>query len=268
MKNKKRKNKKPIPQFWKDRLINISFTIMVIVLIVIVWVIAFYCVKSKEVVPSFTETMQLIGKNFISAEFWIACGYTMLRSFIGFVISIVLATLITMWGKVWWPVRKFFDPIAAILRTLPTMAVILLVLVWAPAYIAPIVVTFGVVFPNCYGQIKAAVDTIDPNLITMAKVFNLSKKDRFYKIYFKQSLPYLLRCIGIDFSFSFKVMVSGECMAGTSKCIGELITKAKAASKIAELTALIIMAIVIAVLLDLILSQLVRITYKWNRKVE
>lgn len=260
--------KKPIPQFWKDRLINIAFTAMVIVLIIIVWIIAFFSVKSKEVVPSFIDTLKLMGQNFISGTFWTAVGFTMLRSLIGFIVSMVLAVLITMWGKVWWPARKFFDPIAAILRTLPTMAVILLVLVWAPASVAPIVVTFGVVFPNCYGQIKAAVDTIDPNLITMAKVFNLSKKDMFYKIYFKQSLPYLLRCIGIDFSFSFKVMVSGECMAGTSKCIGELITKAKAASKIAELCALIIMSIIIAVALDLILSQLVRITYKWNRKVE
>lgn len=258
---------KKLPQFWKDRLTNIGFTIMVLAIFMIIWVVIYNVYKDKQTsIPGVGETFRQIGLCFIEGKFWSSVGFTMIRSIIAFAASFVLAVVVNLLGKIWWPVRKFFDPVAAILRTLPTMAMTILLSAFVPTQIAPAITAFGVVFPNCYGQVKAAVDTIDPNLIAMSKIFNLSKKDRFYKIYFRQTQPYLLRCIGIDFSFAFKVMVSTECMGETKNCIGELIQKAKTDWQIPRLAAVIILSVIIAIALDLLLSQLVRVTYKWNRK--
>ena len=153
-----------------------------------------------------------------------------------------------------------------ILRTLPTLAVILLLLIWTTPKVAPVIVPVLVLFPMIYSQITAAVSGIDEGLKEMADVYHISKRDRLFKIYLPCASPNVLSQTGANISLGLKIMISAEVLASTYQSLGNLMQTARLYLDTPRLAALTAAAILIGFIVDIAFSQLARITYKWSRK--
>ena len=92
------------------------------------WLIAYRTVRNDYIIPSFADTMAGIGRNLIDADFWRAFGNTMLRTLyswlIAFAVSVFSMSLSALSDKF----RRFIAPFVSVLRTLPTMAITLMLL--------------------------------------------------------------------------------------------------------------------------------------------
>ena len=98
-----------------------------------------------------------MGKQFVSSVFWTAFLHTLLRTLISFVVSLMLGIVLALLSEFFGWLRAFIAPVVTVLRTLPTMAVILILLIWTNPLVAPAVVSVLVLFSPVYAASIAAV---------------------------------------------------------------------------------------------------------------
>ena len=232
----------------------------------LVWIIAYYAVKNDYLIPSFTDTMSSLFACLASGSFWLAFANTFGRTLLAFVISFLLAAAVAIPSVLSKAFCAFIKPVMSFLRTLPTLAVVLILLIWTNPKVAPVIVTVLILFPMIYSQITASTSGIDEGLFEMARVYNLSKRDRIFKIYLPLASPAVLSQTGANLSLGLKVMISSEVLANTYRSLGGMMQTAKLYLEMPRLAALTIVAVVTGLIMDAALSQLERITFKWNKK--
>ena len=181
-----------IKEFLKTRKLNIIFSASAIFLMWVIWIIAYYAVRNEYIIPSFTETMKSLWECFVSSSFWISFLNTVLRTAIAFIVSFFLAALFAVIGIISKCFGLFIKPFISVFRTLPTLAVILILLCWTTPVVAPTAVTVLVLFPMIYSQINTAVSGIDGGIIDMAKVYKITEKEKLAKIYLPMIAPSIL----------------------------------------------------------------------------
>lgn len=252
--------------FFSKRKFNILLSLTAFALMWVIWIIAYYCVQNEYVIPSISDTAKSFGQCLISGGFWVSFLYTVLRTALSFIISFILAVALVALGAVCKPLNSFIKPYMSVLRTLPTLAIILILLFWTNPLVAPVAVTFLVLFPMIYSQLNASVNGIDDGIIEMAEVYKISRSERLTKIYLPLISPNILAQTGANISLGIKVMISAEVLAGTYKSLGGLMQNARFYVDMPRLVALTIIAVLIGLFIDLCFSLIERVTFKWSKK--
>ncbi len=254
--------------FSKNRLISFALGVLSLVTMWLVWFIAEKTVKNQYVLPGFAETMVALGKVLGEPFFWQATGRTLLKVIYAFAISFILAGALAALGKIFRPFGTFLKPFISVVRTLPTMAILVLILIYTNRTTAPVVVATLVLFPMIYAQFNTALNSVDEGIIAAAKVFDLSKKDRVFKVYLPMVAPNVLSHVGSNLSFGIKLVISAEIMAYTFTSLGGMMQSANALLDVTRLSALTIVAVVLGLVVELVFYLITRACFKWTRAEE
>lgn len=252
-------------KFIKSRKLNIIFTLFAVISLCTAWIIAYYAVGNDYVIPSFGDTFASLFECFTEASFWLAFLNTVLRTVVAFLISFALALVSAVLSKLNFAARAFINPVIVMLRTLPTLAVILVLLIWSNAKIAPVIVTVLVLFPLLHTQILTSADGVDCELCDMLKAYNVPYLRRLIKVYVPLISSDVLPQIGANLSLGLKVMISAEVLSNTYSSLGGLMQTARAYLEMPRLAALTLTVIFIGLLIDLIFSLVAKINAQWQR---
>lgn len=253
-----------VKDFFKERKLNIICSVAAVLIMWLCWIIIYYSVKNDYIVPSFQDTFAELFKCLKESAFWTAFFMTLLRTVEAFAISFILAAVCAALSACSKIFAEIIKPFMVILRTLPTLAVILLLLIWTNAKVAPVIVTVLVLFPMIYARFNAAIGGVDRGLTEMAEVYGIRKRDRLFKIYLPLVSPNILSQIGADISLGLKLTISAEVLSNTYKSLGGMMQNARAFVEMPRLAALTLVAVLLGLALDLGLSQLKRLTRKWE----
>ncbi len=248
-----------------DKKFNIAYSLLAVLLMWAVWLIAYAAVKNEYLVPPFGETVRQFFTLFSQGFFWKALGATLLRTLIAFLVSFALGLACACLAAAFKPFAAFMRPIAALLRSLPTMAVMLLILVWLSPRTAPVLVATLVLFPMIYSQLTDSIAGVDGDLLEMAAVYKIGVKRTLFKIYIPQIAPSALAQTGVNLSFGIKLIISAEVMAATYTAIGGLMVQAQAYINLPRLAALTLCAVIFGIAAEMIFGVLAARVFKWKR---
>ena len=257
-----------LKKFFTERKLNIIFSLAAIVLMWLVWIIAYYSVKNEYIVPSFTETCKALWQCFKESSFWISFGLTLARTLLAFVISFAIAALCAVLSVLFKWFAYVIKPVIGFLRTLPTLAVSLLLLIWTSAKVAPVIVTVLILFPMIYAELSASFGGVDRGLLEMCTVYNISRRDRIFKVFVPAVAPNILSQVGAQISLGLKVMISAEVLSNTAKSLGGMMQSARYFIEMPRLAALTIASVILGLIAEIALSQLARITKKWDGRAQ
>ena len=176
----------------------------------------------------------------------------------------MLAGTIALPSKLFKGVDGVMRPIIAVIRTLPTMAVLIPLILYTNRFTAPIIVAMLVLFPMIYAQFKSALDNIDGQIIRTTKVFKLTRRQKVFKVNFPLVAPNLLSHTGSNLSFAIKLIISAEVMIGAYTSIGGMIQYA-GYENLPRLFALTLFAILIGIVLETTFHMLSKKLFKWTR---
>lgn len=224
----------------------------------LVWVVAYYAVGNDLLVPSFSDCLKRLFVLLGTRVFWTAFFATLLRVLIAFVLSFVLAVVLAVVSYLLPTFKAFFAPIVSVLRSLPTLAVLLVLLVWTGANGAPVVVAFLSLFPMLYAGVAAALSGVDNALVEMSRVYKVPLKKRILQLYLPSIAPQVLQEAGAATSFALKLVVSAEVLAATWKSLGGMLQEAKLYLDMPLLFALVCVSFLTGLLLELALSAVAR----------
>ncbi|MGN0814034.1 MAG: ABC transporter permease [Candidatus Coproplasma sp.] len=250
----------------RGKKLNILYSLAAVAIILVVWVIAYYSIRNDYILPSVSQSFSALFECFASGEFWLSVANTFLRTLCAFAISFVLAALLSALSAVCKPFKGIFAAIISLIRTLPTMAVTLMLLIWTNPLTAPVVVAVLVLFPMIYSQFTTAIDGVDADLLQMAKVYSFTRKDKLVKIILPQVAPSILGEVGANLSLGIKLMVSAEVLCYTFHSLGGLMQQAKLYAEMPTFAALTIACILIGFIMEWLSSFLRLLTLRWSRK--
>lgn len=255
-------------KYLAENAYNLAASLLAVVAMWLVWIIAYAAVGNDYLVPSFWGTAEEFFSLFAQAFFWQAFAYTLLRTAAAFLISFALGLVAAALGVAFAPFSRFLRPIIAVCRTLPTMAVLLLILVWTSPKTAPIVVTVLVLFPVIYSQLTSSISGVGGELAEMARAYRLTARQKLSKIYLPQIAPVTVAQTGANLSFGIKLTISAEVMAHTYTALGGLMSEAQTYYNLPRLAALTLCAIFAGLITELIFRLISRYAFAWQRRAE
>lgn len=229
-----------------------------------IWGIVSRAINNEMILPSVSQTVSEILKLFIDKEFLFALFGTLIRSFGSFIISFILAFICSYFSHRYICFKKFISPIIAVVRALPTIAVVLLLLFWVNSIIAPMIVTFLVVMPILYNNFNNSFSLIDREQLEFCKIDSISESAVLFKIEIPQMLPEMLNSIGTGLSLNLKLMVAAEVLSQTAKSIGLMLNTSKAYFEISTMIALVLICVIVSVIIESIFRYFAKKSASWR----
>lgn len=239
--------------------VNALYVLTVVALIFAVWSIAAAAAGSEFIMPTVPDTFRALGQTLALASFWLALGQTLLRCLISFVVSVGLFFVLFFLASAFRPAARIISPIVSVLRTLPTMAVSLVLAIWTGAKVAPIVLGVLVIMPVLYSSAAARANAVPKELREIAELCGAGRTQTFFCVTlpyaaggFSESLPSAL-------SFDVKIVIAAEILMQTAGSIGILMYKAQVYYMTATLLSLVAAAVVVSVALEYATRAILRV---------
>lgn len=232
---------------------KVAYSLGGILLVFASWLILYVAVQNSVVISSpflsVKETVLLFSKGY----FYSALFSTLFRVFIAFIISLILAVVTAILSYKFSGFASVFSSVVAVLRSLPTLAVLLIILVVGRSS-APIKVCVLTLFPLLYTAIFKGLNGVSKDLIEMCGVYKVPMKKRVISLYLKSILPELYLDCSSAFSFGLKLVVSAEILASVYGSVGGLMAEASlyGAKERLTLFALTIVICLIGIIIEII----------------
>lgn len=230
--------------------------VVAVVFLLCVWWIAYGLAGNPLVLPSPWKSIATAVSFFGKRAFWYALGTTFLRVVIAFLLAFVLGAIFALTSYLYPTFGGFFGKIVAFLRSLPVLAVLLILLVWFGADKAPVAVSFLSLFPILFSGFLSGLKELDPSLAEMSRAYGVPVRKRVLKWYLPALAPYALRESGSATSFALKLTVSAEILANTYRSLGGMMQEARTFLESEALFALVIVTFVLAMLVEGVFSAL------------
>jgi len=229
------------------------------IIVMVWWIIAETRFQQTGIVPTPVDTFRIIGEEMRKDSFFEAIFQTLVRSLYSFVISFVIGSVLAILAHFVKFIGIMLNPFIAICRSMPTMALVLILLLTVGSNMLPIVVAFLVVFPLCYENMRTAIMETDKKLITMARVFKIPRWRQLTGIYIPSMLPFVFSSIIAGFGLNIKVVISAEVMGLPSMSIGYLILFARQGFDFGVSFAWLVIAVILSLLCESVLRIIRRL---------
>lgn len=248
----------------KDKIINLILTVAPLACILLVWQISAKKIGNRFILTDIKDTFKALFALLGQEEFYRSLWGTVSRTLIAFAVSFILASALAFLSRISKGLDLMINPLISVTRSLPTIAVVLLLLLWTNSKIAPIVVTTLVVLPTTYNSMRDAFFSVDNDLVSALKTFNVPTKTLFIKVYAPQVLPPTLLAIGGGLALNLKLMVAAEVLSQTADSLGYLLNTSKVYLEIATMIALVVACVVIGLCVESAFRFVSKKVGKWQ----
>lgn len=240
-----------------NKILNVICPILSLLIIAGVWALLYAKIGSEYLFPSIKATFSRVWEYVCGKNLWIALSGTMARTLLSFCLSLIVALALGVFAHLWSPVGKIFAPIIAIMRSAPTVAIMVILAFIVTPKQSPIIVSVTVVLPMLYASTRSALNQIPKGLIEMSRVYEVPLRKRIFGLYVPSVAPTLIGEAGASLSFNVKLTVSAEILAYTARSLGGMIQESNVYADMSGLFALTIISVLIASLLELLVKLVV-----------
>lgn len=154
--------------------------------------------------------------------------------------------------------KDFLEPVVALMKSIPVASFVILALIWIGSKNLSVFISFTVVFPAIYINTIAGLESTDPQLLEMAKVFSIRLPKRVHYIYVPALLPYLISSCKVALGMSWKSGIAAEVIGVPANTIGENLYMAKIYLSTADLFSWTIIIIIVSAVFEKLFLLLIQ----------
>ena len=185
-----------------------------------VWFVISFSLQNEVLLPMPQDVLLRMFSDITNPVFYSSVGITLFRMFKGLLLAFVLGISFGLGcGLSKW-FDAFFYPIEVILKTIPNISYIILSLIWLGSEASVTVVSFLVLFPVVFGNVKQGILAIDKGYIDVIRVYPTSFSFKICKVYLPLIAPYLKAALQTALGLGFKVSVMAEILGRVQSGIG------------------------------------------------
>ncbi|MEQ8153596.1 MAG: ABC transporter permease subunit [Clostridiaceae bacterium] len=217
--------------------------------------------NNEIILPSPPETVRSL-KSIVTEEFFSdTLSATLKRCALSFGISLVLALIAGIAAALNRKVFQLFIPVTAILKAVPTIAIIVLALIWLNNEQAPVLIASIVIFPVFYEAVINGVTGINGDIISMTQIYRVRTRDAVRYVYLPNILKNILGVLSSVIGLSLKMVIGGEVLGQPRHGIGTNIQIEKMQLNTPSVFGWIIILITLVLLTEYVIRLL---TKKWR----
>ncbi len=196
-----------------------SYWISIISLLVI-WEAVSAAVDQEIIIPSIVSVGRELAVILTSSTAWTVIFSTLSRIMITFILDLILALAAGIPAGINDNFEQAVRPVESAVRTVPTMGIILLSLIWLDSELTPIFVTSLIIFPILYRSVVGGIHNIDKKLIVFHKVHQIHFRRQLKYFYIPSMFPFLKTGTITSLGLGFKVMITAEVLSQPDRAIG------------------------------------------------
>lgn len=232
-----------------------------------VWAVAARLVGMKLILPSPGETFRRLGELLTEPHFYLVTLASLGRVLLGTVLAVVCGVLCSAAAAASKVVDALLAPVVTVIRTTPVVSFIILAVFWLGNAALPVFISFLMVFPLIYTNVREGLRQTPPELLRMAKVFRLSPLTKIRRVFAPSVAPYFFSAVRSAFGLSWKAGVAAEVLVYTPSSIGAEISLSKSALETVDLFAWTATIILLSLLIEFVFSRVVSAPgRKWEVK--
>lgn len=238
----------------KTRLRQILFVLFWL----LVWEAADRIIDNHLVLSGPIRVVEALWNQMEKSSFWITCGTSFARIVVGFLAAFVVGLLLGIlahWAR-WF--RELIAPVMSLLKSVPMVSFVIMLLIWVGNQALTVYLAFLIVLPLIYTSTLSGLQSVDPQMLEMAKVYRLSPRKKLLYLYRPAVMPYLISTSKVSLGMSWKAGIMAEVLATPDPSIGREMYEAKSFLQTADLFAWTIVVILLSLLFEKIFLLLMR----------
>ncbi|MBW6410073.1 ABC transporter permease [Clostridium weizhouense] len=231
----------------------------------IVWQVLATIINNDIYIPTINQIISETRNIICNDNFLKMLLSSLYRTALSYIFAVLLAVVLGVLTFLYPFFRYLMAPINAFAKTIPTMVLVVLTLVWFNKDKAPFVVGFAITFPILYEGILSNLINFDKKLIEMLDIYEVSLNDRIKGVYWPVIKFYLISIFVSTFSLAFKVVIAGEVHGQPKFGIGSAIQLEKVNFNTSGIFAWIVIIAVISIIFEFINKVFKNSTYRWKK---
>lgn len=249
---------KKISTIKKSHKFKIYLLLGIVLLFFLWWLIAFLI--NSKLFPTPIEVFPAFFSYFSKTMTYQAIGGTFLRVLISFLISFIIGGALGILAGQFYRFEALIKPLMIVLKTLPTAAIVLVLVVLLKPMWLPIIVTTLVILPLFYEAFLNGIKNINRGIVDRLKVDGANPFNALFHIYIPMIMPYILLAVVQSLGLGLKVSIMAEIIGGSNQIVGlgRLIHASFISAESVNVIALSLLAILIIVIIDILLSFIKR----------
>ena len=171
------------------------------------------------------------------ADSWQRVGFSSGRILLGFVLGAVVSVVLAVCAARWSAADALLAPVMQLVKATPVASFIILALVWVRGASLSVLISFLMVLPVLYGAVRTGIQSADPQLLEMTKVFRLPLGRRLRAVWLPAVLPAFRQGCSVALGICWKSGVAAEVIGLPNGSIGDALYRAKITLSTGELFA-------------------------------
>lgn len=221
---------------------------------------------ASPLVPSVGEIVSEVRRLVVGGFAIRQIGITLGRILAGFGVAFVISLVIGIAAARSVTFRRFCDPAIILGLTVPGLVWALLCVIWfGVGLTTPIVAIALGITPVMILHVLQGMKAVDSEIVEMAHVFKLSRRDKLIHIWIPSLIPHLIGGARVGLSLGWKVIVLVE-LFGLSNGVGYQLNSEFSSQNVAGVLAWTIVFWAVMVVIEYgVLQSLERASSKWRR---
>lgn len=223
-----------------------------------IWQLLDAIIDNRLVLAGPIRVAQALVEQLGQPDFWVICGASFGRIALGFLLSFVVGFLLALVSCRHRLFRDFVDPIISLLRTIPVASFIILLLIWVGNQALTVFLAFFIVLPLIYTNMVTGFESVDRQMLEMARVYKLSRWRTFLYIFRPAFMPFLMSSTKISLGMTWKSGIMAEVLATPKPSIGKEMATARTFLDTPDLLAWTVVVMVLSFLFEKAFMELLK----------
>ena len=202
-----------------------------------VWQCAAMAVGQEVFLVSPVQAVRTLLQLLPQAEFWQRVGFSSGRILLGFGLGVAVSIVLAVAAQAWHTADVLLAPVLQLVKATPVASFIILALVWVRGSALSVLISFLMVLPVLYGAVRTGIQSADPQLLEMTKVFCLPLGRRLRAVWLPAVLPAFRQGCSVALGICWKSGVAAEVIGLPNGSIGDALYRAKITLSTGELFA-------------------------------
>ena len=202
-----------------------------------VWQLAAAAIGQEVFLVSPLQAAGTLVQLLPQPDFWQRVGFSAGHILLGFLLGAVCSVVCSVAAERWVWVDALLSPVMQLVKATPVASFIILALVWVSGKSLSILISFLMVLPVLYGAVRTGIESADPQLLEMARIFRLPLARRVKAIWLPAVLPAFRQGCSVALGICWKSGVAAEVIGLPDGSIGDALYRAKITLSTGELFA-------------------------------
>lgn len=224
--------------------------------ILILWQLIAMTLQNDILIPYPSAVVQTMWTQLLDASFYDVILHTLFRTLCGFFIALSLALIMSLLSYFYTWIEDMFYPILLLTRSIPNISYILIVLFWFSSESSVIIISFLILFPTIYVNLRQGLSSMSTTLQDVLQVYPAPRWYAIQKMYLPHLTPYLFASMSAGISLSFKVGIMAEVLGQVKIGIGRQLNICRLNLDMAGVFAWTIWIILLLFIMEKLLAQL------------